>query len=59
MVEMQTWWQVFRGAQAIGQRAGLGHWHPRYYGECVFCECCNLIHAAALESLARQEKKRV
>jgi hypothetical protein len=59
MLDSQTWWQVFRGAQAVSLRAGFGHRHPHFYSDCVFCECCNLIHAAALDFLALHERTRL
>lgn len=59
MLTMATWWQVFRGAQAVAQRCGHWHRHPHWYTDCVYCDCCNSIHAAALDFLAQQERTPV
>jgi hypothetical protein len=56
MLDSHTWWQIFRGAQALRLHAGTHHLHPHWYLDCVFCDCCNRLHAAALDLLARHDQ---
>jgi hypothetical protein len=51
MLDSATFWAIFSGAQAIGRNAGPTHAHPHWYGDCVYCDCCNLIHAAGMDWL--------
>jgi hypothetical protein len=50
MLDTRTFWAIFGGAQACGQRIP-GHAHPHWYLDCVYCDCMNAIHTAGMALL--------
>jgi hypothetical protein len=55
MLTQATWWAVFQGAQAVSLTGRPLHRHPHWYYDCVYCQCMNELHDAALAWLVRQQ----